>query len=134
MRVTGTEVKAIFKTEMTSTALDPFIESANVLINAESNMLDLSDTLLKQIELWLSAHFASSYDQRIAYQDLGLSKFKFQGEWGKSLNSTDYGQNAVALDTSGTLMDIANGVKIARIIAYPVTYPTNYGKAEDYRG
>lgn len=133
-RVTGTEVKTIFETEMTSSDLEPFIKSANALINSQSDMLELSDALLKEIEEWLSAHFASSKDQRISYQDFGLSKVKFQGEYKTSLNSTSYGQTAVSLDTSGTLQDIASGVKKARITAYPVIYPSTYGSEEDYRG
>ena len=133
-RVTGTEVKEIFETELTSSQLDPFIKTANALINSQSDILALSSALLIEIELWLSAHYASAKDQRIAYQDYGLTKVKFQGKYETALFSTDYGQTAVGLDTSGTLKDIASGVKTARITAYPVIYPSTYGDEDDYRG
>jgi hypothetical protein len=126
VRVTGAEVLEIFETNMTVAQLEPFIEIANVMIDGNEDLLTLSDDLLDKIELLLSAHFASAYDQRISYQGYGESKTKFQGEFGKLLNSTDYGQRAILLDTTGTLQDISNGLQTASITAYPMDYPCTY--------
>ena len=129
-RVTGEQVKQIFETNLSNSAIEPFIRSANVLINSSEDMLELSSDLLFEIELWLSAHFASAYDQRISYQSIGDSKFSFQGEYGKSFMSTDYGQRAVALDSTGTLQDLALGLQRASIDIYEVDYPTTYATVE----
>jgi len=130
-RVTGTEVKTIFETDMIESELTPFITSVNTFINATTDLLTLSDALLKEIEMWLSAHFASAKDQRITYQSFGDSKAKFQGEYTYGLNATDYGQRAIMLDTTGTLADIASNLQTASIVAYPVDYPTTYATGNE---
>lgn len=134
MRTTGAAVKLIFETDLSAEELEPFIETASELIDNNDDLAALDSDLLIVIEKWLAAHFAAAWDQRITYQSYGISKVKFQGDYGKSLNATDYGQTAIALDPSGTLQDIANGVKTAHITAYPVTYPSEYGSEDDYRG
>jgi len=130
-RVTGTEVKTIFETDMIESELTPFITSVNTFINATTDLLTLSDALLKEIEMWLSAHFASAKDQRITYQSFGDSKAKFQGEYTYGLNATDYGQRAIMLDTTGTLADIASNLQTASIVAHPVDYPTIYATGNE---
>lgn len=130
MRVTADDVKLIFETNLGDTNLNSFIRSANVLIDSQEDMLILSDDVLFEIELYLSAHFASSYDQRISYQSIGDSKFKFQGEFKTLLNSTDYGQRAILLDTTGTLQDLSLGLQTAYIGVYAADYPTTYADVD----
>lgn len=129
-RVTGEQVKEIFTTDMDASAIEPFIRTANVLINSQSDILELSDSVLFEIELWLSAHYASAKDQRITYQSYGDSKSKFQGEYGKSFNATDYGQRAIDLDTTGTLSNLALGLQTAYIGVYEMNYATTYADIE----
>jgi hypothetical protein len=130
MRVTEAQVLAIFRSDMTEAQITPHIQSANTLIGAYDDLADLSEAVLTEIELWLSAHFASAYDQRISYQSFSESKAKFQGEYKLGLYGTDYGQRAIALDSTGTLQDLADGIKVARIEAFGVNYPTEYAEVD----
>ena len=111
-RVTDPEVKQIINTDITT---DPFITTANVLVNKiEANGISDSGHL-KEIERWLAAHFVAVRDNRAA----GLSDFsvgdadekylKSSFALTKGLGSTYYGQQAVALDTSGTLVSLGKG-------------------------
>jgi len=129
-RVTGAEVKEIFVTEMVADDLNPFIRASNTLINSYTDMLELSDTILFEIELWLAAHYASAKDQRIQYQSIGITKAKFQGEFKESFFSTDYGQRAMALDSTGTLEGLSLRLQTTSITAYPVEYPTTYADVD----
>jgi hypothetical protein len=126
-RVTADDVKLIFDTNMADANLTACITSANALINSQDEMTDnLSDALLIEIERWLSAHFASAYDQRISYQKIGEASFKFQGEYKQSFYATDYGQRAIDLDSTGTLRDMTLGLQQTYIDIFEVDYPTTY--------
>lgn len=130
-RVTADDVKLIFDTNMENANLNACITSANALINSQDDMTDnLSSALLIEIERWLSAHYASAYDQRISYQSIGDSKFSFQGEYKTSFLSTDYGQRAVDLDSTGTLRDMASGAQTTYIEIFGADYPTDYADVD----
>ena len=129
-RVTADDVKLIFQTNMADANITACITSANALINSQDDLLTLSSALLIEIERWLSAHYASAYDQRISYQSIGDSKFKFQGDYKTSFLSTDYGQRAVDLDSTGTLRDMASGALTTYIGIFEVDYPTTYADVD----
>lgn len=107
-RVTGAEVKEIFETDLAATAVDKFIVAPNLLItqlaSASASFAALGVAMLKQIELYLSAHFVSAWDQRLTKQKFGDSSADFQVNLGDDLKSTVYGQLALSLDTTGTLL------------------------------
>lgn len=102
-RVTGAEVKEIFDTDLTAAELAPFITAANLtvtkLVGANT---DLSDAQKKEIERWLSAHFAAIRDQIEVSKVVGAAQTKFQGKTEMGLDFTSYGQMVKVLDTSGT--------------------------------
>ena len=99
-RVTNEEVQAILETTKDTT---PFITTANILVDAKLLDKGLSDDLLKQIELYLSAHFATSWVKQLKSEEFGDSKDEYLGVVGMGLKSSVYGQNALDLDCSGTL-------------------------------
>lgn len=105
-RVTAAEVKVIFPTT-DGQDMASFIASATLLVDEELVGAGLSEARLKQIELYLSAHFAS-----ITLERGGLTKQKIDdaeedykniAATSTGLLATRYGQQAVALDTSGAL-------------------------------
>lgn len=102
VRVSGAEVKEIMDTDLTDSELDPFITTANALVN-DRLQGKLGTELLTQVELYLAAHFASLKDQRIQQESQGNVSTTFQGKTGMGLNFTHYGQMALSLDSSGTL-------------------------------
>jgi len=103
-RVSDNEVKEIIETDVTTT---PFITIANLLVTDLLGDSGLSDAMLKEIERWLSAHFVAIRDPRekiIKTGDAGATFFL--GKEGKGLESTPYGLQAMAMDTTGTLANL----------------------------
>lgn len=98
-RVTDAEVRAIIPTT-TITDLTPFITSANVIVDkmvaggcvSEGEQAD-------QVELWLSAHFASVTDPNLSATEVKFenSSRKRAGTTGSGLMSSQYGQMANTL-------------------------------------
>jgi hypothetical protein len=100
-RVTDTEVKAIIDTEIDTT---PFIATANTLVNNLLSDSGLDDTTLASIELWLSAHYVAVRDPRFRSVRTEQHSMEFErGQAGMGIRATTYGQQALELDTSGTL-------------------------------
>lgn len=106
-RVTETEVKQILDESFKDWDLTPFITTANLLITKVfEDDDDTSDDLLKQMELWLSAHYACLRAPRAAEEVIGgdaRASEKKQGTTGMGFQSTLYGQAALDLDTTGKL-------------------------------
>ena len=108
-RTTDTAVFEIIETTLTD--IDTFITTANIFVTAYLGDAGLSDTLLEEIERYITAHFLSVKDQRVQAEKIDVLSFTYQGKTGMGLDSTFYGQTAQMLDTSGTLADMAkNGV------------------------
>lgn len=105
-RVTTTEVNDIFAVE-TLSDLDTFITTATLIVDEELGSAGLSSNRLKQIELYLSAHFAAVTFEKggLRRQKVGDAEeeYKILGPDAKGMNSTRYGQQAITLDSSGTL-------------------------------
>lgn len=111
-RVTDPEVRAIIP----STSFDdltPFIDSANVLVNrvaASPCGSGLSDTTLKEIEKWLSAHFASVSDPALSIVSESVKGSSTTISRGNSssmdgIMGTQYGQMANSL-SGGCLYEV----------------------------
>jgi len=116
-RIEEADLQAIVHTD-SDLSLVPFIETANALadyVSSKDSKSQLSATLLKQIELYLAAHFYSHRDQPYASKSTMGASASFQGQWGKGLESTRWGQTAMMLDVSGTLAAIAMGGGIATV-------------------
>jgi len=105
--VTTAEVEAIISIDSNVIAdLTPFIDAAHLIVSEEldDSSLGLSDARKKEIERWLSAHFAAISDMRSAEEGVREAATQlFQHKVDLGLNVTMYGQQAQLLDTSGTL-------------------------------
>ena len=90
-----------------------FLTSANAFVTAHLGSVSppLGDDLLTEIEKWVAAHFvASTREQQASEVGAGDGvESTFQGKTGMGLTATFYGQNAVSLDTSGVLANLAKG-------------------------
>ena len=109
-RVLGAEVRQIIKLSVASvpdTTLDEQIAVANRLTSDLLSTKGLSDDRLKDIEKYLSAHFAALYDREAmsAEKKIGdaASEYYLTNAVGKYLDLTVWGQMAKVLDTSNTL-------------------------------
>ena len=113
-RVTDAEVKAIIDT---SRSVDPFITTATLLVNEElAASTTLSSSRLQQIELYLAAHFVAVTEERgaLTASEKGDASEDYGIQVGSGLNGTRYGQQAIALDTTGKLASIASSANKAR--------------------
>lgn len=105
-RVTSAEVKEIFDTEMDN--LSGFITAANLLVDQHLASDDADAEWLKEIERWLSAHFACVRDPRARQRQIGEVKetYAISGGYAPGLDSTPYGQQVAILDYTGTLVAV----------------------------
>lgn len=113
-RVTGDEVAHIIDVE-DGADLVPFIDVANRYVTRVLGS-ELTEAVLTDIELYMSAHLValSSEGGAVTQERVGSSMIQFAtSAFGKNLESTRYGQMAVILDTSGTL--VSEGKKKAKM-------------------
>lgn len=108
-RVTATEVRAIMG-EPDSAIVDPHISVATVLV--DDTLLDqgLSDPTLKNIELYLSAHFAllTLENGPLAKKMVGEANEGYHNVYKGGLASTRFGQQALLLDSTGLLAELSD--------------------------
>jgi len=96
--------------------LSAFIEPANELVTELLEPIKRpngtkwhSDIRLELIERWLAAHFLRIRDMTVASEQAGPVNQRFQYKVDLRLNVTLYGQQAMLLDTSGTLLALNDG-------------------------
>lgn len=97
-------VKAIIETELDPA---PFIDAATVLYEARVGNR-LSDAQGSLVLKYLAAHFVAVTDPREKQESVGTASWSFEGKAGamdSGISSTQYGQMALSLDTTGRLRD-----------------------------
>lgn len=128
-RVTAAEVKEIFDTNMREDWILAFINSANLLVTRVLGSSGLGADDLKDIERWIAAHFCNLRDPISLREKIGdAESWNFPASvttaWTQGLGLTVYGQQAVAMDTTGTLA--ALGLKRGKFRAAPREDSDNY--------
>ena len=106
-RVTEGEVTAIVDTERHVT---PFIDVAALIVDENLVGQGLSAARLKQIELYLAAHFTTVTEEKgslVSSKSGDAEDTYFTRELGKGLAMTRYGQQALTLDSSGILSGLS---------------------------
>lgn len=93
-------------------SLSPFIETANVLTTrlatkASSEGDNLSVIELELIERWLAAHFYKMSDKAYAENTTADAEAVYDGKTDKGLEASLYGQQALILDWTGTLVQMS---------------------------
>jgi len=100
-RVTDAEVKEIIETDLDTT---PFITTANTLVNQHLASAEChTSASLKQVELYLAAHFTAHRERQHTEEKLSKAEDKYLGKAEMGLDFTQYGQTAKLLDCSGKL-------------------------------
>ena len=110
-RVSVADVTAILDdSTLDSEIIEVFIESANIFVTNTLTGKGLIDSVMKEIERWMTAHMiASTRDRQIKKAGAGGAEVEYTGYWSSGLNGTTYGQMCIALDTSKTLEAMAKG-------------------------
>jgi hypothetical protein len=117
-RVSEDEVKKLITTSRTD--ISPFIEAANLIVTERlGSNTSISGTLKKEIERWLAAHFVAVADREdVTEEQIGDAKVKYGGKaTGEGLKSTRFGQQALALDATGTLASlgrVSTGIQVIK--------------------
>lgn len=103
--VTEEEVKALTKS---NDPVDTFIETADLIVTENLAGQGLSAARLKQIELYLAAHFVTIAVERggLIGKKTGESSEFYANKFGKGLGLTRFGQQVSILDTTGILTAI----------------------------
>lgn len=97
-------------------SLTPFIETANNLTNrVAAGSLAVTLTTLELIERWLSAHFYAQRDPRVTSERAGSVWASYQSAVTYGLKNTHYGQMAIALDPTGILKGLSEGIRRAGV-------------------
>lgn len=108
-RVTAGQVKELVETSKEDAVIEALmIETADAIVD-EHLAGKLSDRMLDQIELYLAAHFLALAEERggLIKSDFGNSEEWLSDMYQKGgFNATRFGQQAIALDTTGTLAKI----------------------------
>lgn len=114
-RTTPTLVRSIHPNIPSSINLDGFIDTATKMVDKLSTCAgtDLDDQQLELIERWLSAHYYTITNPQARSKSIGSASksWNVAPVMGKGLEATPYGQQALALDTSGCL-DSLTGEKM----------------------
>lgn len=115
------------------TDLAPFIDTANAVTDevvtcAAGKGVSHSDTILERIEAYLAAHFYGHADQFYSEKRTENASATFQGETKMGYESTQYGQTAISLDTSGCLKAMSKGQTTLSIawLGLPPSEQTDY--------
>lgn len=96
-------------------AARPYIQVATLLVDERLADKGFSDDMLKTLELFLSAHFATLTLERggLTVKEVGDAREEYQllGQNNFGLASTRFGQQAIAMDSTNTLASLAAGKK-----------------------
>jgi hypothetical protein len=116
-RVTPADVRLLLAdTELSDTVITAFITSATNLIDSAFSTYTVSETILTEIEKWLTAHMIASTVERMAIKEGAEgAEITYTGKFGQLLSSTPYGQMVLTLDATGVMASL--GGKSVSIIA-----------------
>jgi len=115
-RTTAEEVLEIMDTSLSDTQISPYIGLANRMVTSLLGGEGLSDQLLTDIELWLTAHFIAITKSRMGEKEqIGEATIVYIGKFGMGFQSTPYGQMVLSLDSTGKIA--ATGKKAIKITA-----------------
>jgi len=107
--VTPEEVRGVmYECTLTDPQIDPYILSAHLLITEILGGKGYSESKLRDIEKYLTAHFIGSINYRpTSREKVGEAEVEYaNAKFGEGLKSTSYGQVVVMLDTSGALSNL----------------------------
>ena len=103
-RVTTADVKVIFDTDLTD--LSAFISIATLQVDNIATLGILSAATLVELERWLAAHYCAIRDRQASKVTVLDSSHTYDGKTGSGFASTLWGQQALQIDTTGTLASL----------------------------
>ena len=108
-RVTTDEVSAIIVENPSAKDLQGFIDTANAVVDQVFTGVTISATLLAQIEKYLAAHFFHLSEPLVGIERIDTAWKEYsKGLLGEGLKFTEFGQQALAIDFTGTLAKLSS--------------------------
>lgn len=119
--VTPAAVKEIIDSGLTDARINAFINMAYYATIPLADKLDDcggADALC-EIQLWLAAHFLTVYERQTKSESVGGEwSVTYLGKDGLGLEASLYGQQALALDCSGTLAKAGLKRAVMQVVDY----------------
>ncbi len=114
-RTDSAAVCAVLETSLDDDQIDPFIQTANIMVTEYLAGSDcaLSDAILKEIETYLAAHFVTLRDRIVQREAADGVSFDYQGATDMGLDSSQYGQTAQILDSCGKLTQLSDADRVS---------------------
>jgi hypothetical protein len=106
-RTTDAEIKELVDTDKD---VGWAVEAATVLVDEHLVGIGISDSMLQRIELFIGAHLAelASAGAGIIRESTGVSSTTWANIYGEGFRATRWGQQALALDFTGTLVGLTS--------------------------
>lgn len=117
--------------------LSPYITAANVMVNtvvrkAQQKKIYFNMYQMEVVERWLAAHMYCCSDQAFQNNTVGQASTTYQGQTGKFLDGTKYGQMAMRIDPTGLLETVGRDERrVASVRWAGKCYPGNSGYLGD---
>ena len=101
-------LELLWDTDISDARLQMLLDMAYTMISENLSTAGLSTDTLTSIEKWLAIHFGQVLDPISLKKKIGDAEtidyaYAVTTAWAKGLNQTFAGQQAIAMDTSGTL-------------------------------
>lgn len=108
-RVTDTDVKELVEVDE-DTDIDWAVETAYDVVTKHLDGVVTPATLLTRIELFIAAHLVSLSVEKgaIVRESTGTASANYANIYGEGFRATRWGQQALALDYTGTLLKMTN--------------------------
>lgn len=117
MATTIADLRKLTKTDLVDGDIELFVTTANMVVDKYLTSLISDTTILDSIALYLAGHFyiISVEGGGLTYRRVGQSeeRYKSFGYDNAGFMSTRFGQQACALDSSNTLIDISMPKRIS---------------------
>ncbi len=108
-RVTTDEVSVIIVENPSAKDLQGFIDTANAIVDQVFTGVTISSALLAQIEKYLAAHFFHLSEPLVGIERIDTAWKEYsKGLLGEGLKFTEFGQQALAIDFTGTLAKLSS--------------------------
>lgn len=121
-RIKAQDITKILDFNTSINDLNPFIAAAEELVTELCVPAGYSAGRLAIIETWLAAHFVAIRDPRYVSESLGGESFSVAIQTGLNLGLTPYGQQAMLLDTNGSLARIDKHVAQGKRATVQITW------------
>lgn len=121
MSVIESDVLEIMDSSLTESEIYPFLNTAQLLVNASLSSSGLDSSILDEIVKYLTAHLACVKSPFAIRKKIDVAEETYGYQGGKGLDATPYGEMVKMLDSTGILLsNMSNQMVTIGVIDFPV--------------